>query len=454
MQAAANEIRLSANLRAEGLKERIAWQSERIEMAAGRKISRGTGILATIGATAPFVSLFGTVWGIMDSFIGISKAHTTNLAVVAPGIAEALLATALGLVAAIPAVMIYNVLARSTAPLPRADWRRFCTGHEAHEPRSRSREIAAAARGRVRAELGKWPELGEHSFSCSSWEWRLPAPKVQGHLIQSLCRHFRTQFTEDPARELFARKTSPLPGPPQSIGSYADGCLAGAIALPVTGSSWQVMRVSRNRYWGHPSLVAFIERLVGREESWWNGLLIGDMSQARGGPMFIGHSSHQIGLDVDIWFNPMPDHELSPEELEFNMALNMVAKDRPVVDPKVWTYERTALVRAAAQDPVVTRIFVNPAIKKAMCREAWSDRSWLSKVRPWWGHDQHFHVRIVCPSDRPQCKPQPPAGSGDGCGHELDPWLIEFVSASSGDGREAKTQPHPRGNAQRVPRCG
>jgi biopolymer transport protein ExbB len=114
MRAAANEIKLSSNLRADGLKERIAWQSERIEMAAGRNISRGTGILATIGATAPFVGLFGTVWGIMDSFIGISKAHTTNLAVVAPGIAEALLATALGLVAAIPAVMIYNVLARST----------------------------------------------------------------------------------------------------------------------------------------------------------------------------------------------------------------------------------------------------------------------------------------------------------------------------------------------------
>jgi biopolymer transport protein ExbB len=115
MQAAAAEIRASANLRGDGLKERIAWQLERIEMAAGRKISRGTGVLATIGATAPFVGLFGTVWGIMDSFIGISKAHTTNLAVVAPGIAEALLATALGLVAAIPAVMIYNVLARSTA---------------------------------------------------------------------------------------------------------------------------------------------------------------------------------------------------------------------------------------------------------------------------------------------------------------------------------------------------
>jgi biopolymer transport protein ExbB len=114
MQATASEIRVSANLRGDGLKERIAWQLERIEMRASRKISRGTGVLATIGSTAPFVGLFGTVWGIMDSFIGISKAHTTNLAVVAPGIAEALLATALGLVAAIPAVMIYNVLARST----------------------------------------------------------------------------------------------------------------------------------------------------------------------------------------------------------------------------------------------------------------------------------------------------------------------------------------------------
>jgi biopolymer transport protein ExbB len=114
MQAAVSEIRHSANLRGDGLKERIAWQLERIEMAAGRKIARGTGVLATIGSTAPFVGLFGTVWGIMDSFIGISKAHTTNLAVVAPGIAEALLATALGLVAAIPAVMIYNALARST----------------------------------------------------------------------------------------------------------------------------------------------------------------------------------------------------------------------------------------------------------------------------------------------------------------------------------------------------
>ncbi len=113
LRAAAEEIRLSSDLPAAGIKQRIAGRLERIEAAAGRGMARGTGLLATIGSTAPFVGLFGTVWGIMNSFVGISKAQTTNLAVVAPGIAEALLATAIGLVAAIPAVVIYNVFARA-----------------------------------------------------------------------------------------------------------------------------------------------------------------------------------------------------------------------------------------------------------------------------------------------------------------------------------------------------
>ncbi|HET9415166.1 MAG TPA: tonB-system energizer ExbB [Pseudolabrys sp.] len=113
LRAADTELRMSADAHsASGIKERIASRLERLEVAAGRQMIRGTGILATIGATAPFVGLFGTVWGIMNSFIGISKSHTTNLAVVAPGIAEALLATALGLVAAIPAVVMYNMFSR------------------------------------------------------------------------------------------------------------------------------------------------------------------------------------------------------------------------------------------------------------------------------------------------------------------------------------------------------
>src|SRR5208282_1908759 len=112
---ARTEMALSASLDPAGVKERVASRLERAEAQAGRRMARATGVLATIGATAPFVGLFGTVWGVMDSFIGISKQHTTNLAVVAPGIAEALLATALGLAAAIPAVVIYNMFSRSIA---------------------------------------------------------------------------------------------------------------------------------------------------------------------------------------------------------------------------------------------------------------------------------------------------------------------------------------------------
>jgi penicillin-insensitive murein endopeptidase len=121
----------------------------------------------------------------------------------------------------------------------------------------------------------------------------------------------------------------------------------------------------------------------------------------------------------------MPDHTLTREERELAGAVNMVAENRLDVDPKVWTHARTDLIRAASLDPVVTRIFVNAAIKKAMCREAGSDRGWLAKVRPWWGHSEHFHVRIGCPADSPECKPQPPPDSADGCGHELDFWFKE-----------------------------
>jgi penicillin-insensitive murein DD-endopeptidase len=231
-----------------------------------------------------------------------------------------------------------------------------------------------------------------------------------------------------PAKELFARKTKPDAGAPRAIGFYAAGCLAGGVALPIDGPAWQVMRLSRNRNWGHPKLVEFLERLAEKAKKvGWNGLLVGDMAQPRGGPMLTGHTSHQVGLDADIWFTPMPDHVQSREEREFTSATQMVAEDRRDVDPKVWTHERTALIRIAAQDPVVERIFVNAAIKKALCREAGPDRGWLDKVRPWWGHDYHFHIRIYCPADSPQCKPQPPPGADEGCGHELDFWFKESV---------------------------
>ena len=227
-----------------------------------------------------------------------------------------------------------------------------------------------------------------------------------------------------PAKELFVRKAAPLSGAVRSIGTYNNGCLAGAMELPITGPGWQVMRVSRNRYWGNPNLIAFIERLANHAKKiGWNGILIGDLSQPRGGPMFTGHTSHQIGLDVDIWFTPAPDQELSKEEREFNLAQNMVSEDRRDVDPKVWTSAHTEVVRAAAEDGAASRIFVNPAIKKAMCREAGARRDWLAKVRPWWHHEEHFHVRLACPAGSAECKAQPPPPAEQGCGHELDSWI-------------------------------
>ncbi|MBN8998937.1 MAG: penicillin-insensitive murein endopeptidase, partial [Rhizobiales bacterium] len=129
-----------------------------------------------------------------------------------------------------------------------------------------------------------------------------------------------------PAKVLFSKMNQPIPLEARSIGSYAKGCLAGAVALPVNGPDWQAMRLSRNRNWGTPELVSFTEQLAGsaRKLDGWSGLLVGDMGQPRGGPALTGHASHQIGLDVDIWLTPMPKRQLSFDERETMAPLNMV----------------------------------------------------------------------------------------------------------------------------------
>jgi len=232
-----------------------------------------------------------------------------------------------------------------------------------------------------------------------------------------------------PAKELFGRRTEPAPLAARAIGGYARGCVAGAVALPIDGPAWQVMRLSRNRNWGHPRLVAFLERIGKKvpEINGWPGLLVGDMSQPRGGPMLTGHASHQLGLDADIWLTPMPDRRLSREEREMMSAVDMVRPDRLDVDPSVWTPQHTALIRAVSREPEVARIFINPAIKKAMCREAGGDRAWLSKVRPTWGHNYHFHIRLACPPGEEECADQDPPPSGDGCGADLDRWFTQAM---------------------------
>ena len=231
-----------------------------------------------------------------------------------------------------------------------------------------------------------------------------------------------------PAKELFGRAREPADMEARSIGFYSRGCMAGGEALPVNGEAWQVMRLSRNRMWGNPALISFLENFAEEvpKVSRWPGILVGDISQPRGGPMLTGHASHQIGLDADIWLTPMPKRKLSAEEREEMSATQMVRADRLDVDPNTWTSDRTAVIRAAAKSPQVQRIFVNAAIKKALCREAGSDRGWLNKVRPMYGHDYHFHVRIFCPDNSANCSEQDPVPPGDGC-DQLAYWFSDAV---------------------------
>jgi penicillin-insensitive murein endopeptidase len=233
-----------------------------------------------------------------------------------------------------------------------------------------------------------------------------------------------------PAMALFSEKKLPSVGKPMAIGYYPRGCLQGGVELPPTGPTWQVMRLSRDRNWGHPDLVRFLERFapLAAEATGWKGILIGDMAQPRGGPLPFGHKSHQTGLDVDVWFMPMPDRILSKQERESILSSNVVAADGKHVDDKRWSPADAAFIRTAAEQPEVERVLVNAAIKKELCRvESKSDQSWLSKVRPWYGHDDHIHVRLRCPTDSPDCRAQPPVPGGDGCDKSLDHWFADWI---------------------------
>jgi penicillin-insensitive murein endopeptidase len=230
------------------------------------------------------------------------------------------------------------------------------------------------------------------------------------------------------ARDLFGKAQNAANLAARSIGWYAKGCLAGGMHLADAGPDWQTMRPSRNRAWGHPKLIALLKRLAAEsKKDGWSGLLVGDISQPRGGPMLTGHASHQVGLDADIWLTPMPNRVLTRREREDIQATSMLDKTSLTVDPKIFTPTHVALIKRAASYPQVERVFVHPAIKKALCEAAGKDRAWLYKVRPIWGHYYHFHVRIGCPNGG--CETQPPVKTEDGCGPELKSWLKDIEAS-------------------------
>ena len=233
------------------------------------------------------------------------------------------------------------------------------------------------------------------------------------------------------ANKLFGAVDQPSQQDAMPIGSYARGCAAGLVELPETGPTWQAMRLSRHRNFGHPVLVEYLEDLSQTAtQIGWRGLYIGDMGQPRGGPMTSGHASHQIGLDADIWMLPPKNLNLSKQQREDISSIPVRSADQLSVTAN-WTPRHAALLKAAASDARVDRIFVAAAVKIEMCKTAKkSDKKWLQKIRPIAGHDTHFHVRLKCPKGATLCETQTPSVSelskgGDGCDETLAWWVSD-----------------------------
>ena len=239
---------------------------------------------------------------------------------------------------------------------------------------------------------------------------------------------------------------------PQVIGSYSNGCLAGGQELAENGPTWQAMRLSRNRNWGHPDLINYIERVTGQiaSQTSWKGLYVGDMNQPRGGPMISGHVSHQSGLDVDFWMLPAKRLNLSRADRENISSISVRSADQTSVNGN-WTRDHAKVLQIAASDPAVDRIFVTAPVKIYLCENTRGNRKWLQKIRPFWGHHYHFHVRLKCPRGSATCKKQTPTVSqlskgGLGCDKTLEWWVTDALKPAEPDPNAPKPKPkkHPR----------
>lgn len=230
------------------------------------------------------------------------------------------------------------------------------------------------------------------------------------------------------AKELFGAKRDGSNQSAAAYGGYAKGCMAGGVQLAETGPTWQAMRLSRNRNWAHPETIDMVKKLsaFAATQPGWNGLYVGDMAQPRGGPMLSGHRSHQTGLDADIWMLPANNLKLSRKQRENISSVSLRRANGAFVNSK-WTKAHHNILKAAAKDKRVARIFVFPGAKVQMCKDAKGDRRWLRKIRPWWGHHYHFHVRLNCPKGARGCVNQDPPPRGDGCA-DAQKWVNDILN--------------------------
>lgn len=253
------------------------------------------------------------------------------------------------------------------------------------------------------------------------------------------------------ANKLFGAMDAPSAQDSMPIGSYAKGCAAGLVELPETGPTWQAMRLSRNRNFGQPAMIRFLMDLsaTARDIGFGKGLYVGDISQPRGGPMTSGHASHQIGLDADIWMLPPRSLNLTEAEREAISSSVVRSDDQRSVTGN-WTGVHRELLKQAASDPRVDRIFVAAAVKIEMCKTAKAgDKKWLQKVRPVAGHEAHFHVRLKCPKGARLCETQTPtvadlSKGGDGCDETLMWWVTDYLDPPKADPNKPKDEDAPK----------
>lgn len=250
------------------------------------------------------------------------------------------------------------------------------------------------------------------------------------------------------ANKLFGAKSVASKQVANAVGKYAKGCLAGAQQLPESGPTWQAMRLSRNRNWAHPEMINYVKRLSAKVAtvSNWKGLYIGDISQPRGGPMTSSHQSHQLGLDADIWLLPPKRLNLNRAERENLSSKSVRSKDWRTVNAN-WTPAHMAVLKAAASDPAVDRIFITAPAKVWMCKHAKGNKKWLQKIRPYWGHHYHFHVRLKCPEGSKNCTKQTPtvkqlSKNATGCDKDLKWWVTTALDPNA---PKAPKKPKKRG---------
>ena len=259
--------------------------------------------------------------------------------------------------------------------------------------------------------------------------------KLPHALLAALLLCTAPALAEEPkATALFGAVDLPSNQPPMPIGTYAKGCGAGLVARPEAGRPWQAMRLSRNRNWGQPVMIDYLEDLSQAvSAAGWRGLYIGDISQPRGGPAKSGHKSHQIGLDADIWMLPPSSLSLSRGEREKISSISVRTEDQRSINGN-WTASHAEVLKLAASDPRVDRIFVAAAVKIELCRTATAkDKKWLQKIRPEAGHDAHFHVRLKCPKGATLCETQKPtvadlSNGGNGCDDTLMWWVTDYLN--------------------------